>query len=306
MLIDIHPQFLQSKPGQLLEALLKSKEAHLRDLTTYETLPNYTIGWRRRCQSEWDQNSQAFMPLETAKIVKEPVVLIYLDTLTFINHLQADTLDQLVNSLERPGRQIMMLIEGLEGYYKKKMLMTRRAFASQVLQTTTTATKKKSNSINQAISEGPGKEEVEERLNYLQLMRHVMLVTTKDAQDTASWIESLTIDLGLGRYKSKNLNNSFKVSKCGHDAHDTFFKMLQEVQLCTPAIATSIMSHYPTLQSLHQAYQSTQTISEAELMLADLEVERSALQTRDRKINRVMSRKMYTIFNSQDPEQIIY
>ncbi|KAI8354665.1 hypothetical protein BD560DRAFT_210508 [Blakeslea trispora] len=305
MLIDIHPTFLQSKQGQLLEASLKAKEAHLRDLTAYETLPNYTIGWRRQCQSEWDQGSQAFLPLEKVKIIKEPVILIFLDALAFIQHLQEDTLDQLVSSLEKPGRQTMMLIEGLDGYYKKKMIMTRRAFASQVLQTDNRP-RKQTNSTNQVIAEGPCKEEVEEALAYLQLMRDVMLVTTKDAQDTVSWIESLTIDLGLGRYKSKNLNTTFKVSKCGHNAHDTFYKMLQEVQLCTPAIAGSIMKHYPTVQSLHHAYRSTHSASEAEMMLADLEVERSALQTRDRKINRVMSRKMHTIFTGQDAEQIIY
>ncbi|KAI8054152.1 uncharacterized protein B0P05DRAFT_561094 [Gilbertella persicaria] len=189
MLVDIHPDFLASKAGQLVERVLSAKEATIQDLTDHELLPNYTIGWRRQCRSEWDSDSQTFVPLVSSKIVKEPVILVYLDTLTLINHVQSNTLDAWIDRLERDrDYQIMLLIEGLDHYYKKKMLIKRRQFASQVLNTEPTQKRKKHNSLNQAIEEGPGREEIEESLNYLQWIRHVMLVTTKDEQDTATMI----------------------------------------------------------------------------------------------------------------------
>ncbi|GAA5799135.1 hypothetical protein HPULCUR_004545 [Helicostylum pulchrum] len=80
--------------------------------------------------------------------------------------------------------------------------------------------------------------------------------------------------------------------------------MLQEIQLCTPAVAQSVMQAYPTLSSLKNTYERKRP-SEAELLLSDLEVERSTFTARDRKINRVMSKKIYKIFNSTDPNQLI-
>lgn len=47
--------------------------------------------------------------------------------------------------------------------------------------------------------------------------------------------------------------------------------MLQEIQLCTPAVAKSVMDTYPTLQSLHRAYERKEQ-TEGELLLANLEV----------------------------------
>jgi hypothetical protein len=278
MIVDIHPEFLKTKAGQLLERVLIKKEALCHNLLTQDKDPQYTIAWRRKCQSEWDSDSQAFIPLERTNIVKEPVVLVYVDMAQFIQHIQNDKVDDYIDQILQSSqdRQIMLLIEGLEVYYKKKVLHQRRQFESQVrnaiptLQTTSTQKR----NINQGLADvanGPGQAEIEATLNYLQFMRDVMLVQTKDDEDTANWIESLTTDLALGRYKSRNINNSYKVSKCGTDPTDTFFKMLQEVQLCTPAIANSIMTTYPTVQSLHRAYERKNT-SEGELLLANLEV----------------------------------
>ncbi|KAI8637248.1 hypothetical protein BD408DRAFT_447770 [Parasitella parasitica] len=312
IIVDIHPDFLKTKPGQLLELVLMGKQAEIQDLTMTNPNPSYTLSWRRKTNSEWDQDSQAFIPISTTKIVQEPVVLVYVDMPQFIKRIQNKTVDRYIDVIERDcdGRQIMLLIEGLEVYYKKKMLLKRRQFETQVRNSfdaaegsSNTSSKRKNNLVT--LEDGLEQSDVEECLNYLQLIRSVMLVPTKDDEDTASWIESLTTDLALGRYKTKNINNVYKAGKCGRGAKDTYLKMLQEIQLCTPAIANSISSSYPTLQSLHRSYQR-RNVADGELLLADLEVERSALRSRDRKINRVMSKKIYTIFNSDDPEQIIY
>ncbi|KAL9555690.1 hypothetical protein MBANPS3_002251 [Mucor bainieri] len=315
IIVDIHPDFLKTKPGKLLELVLTKKEAEFQDLSLRHPDPFYTLSWRRKTNSEWDPNSRAFIPLPSTKIVQEPVVLVYVDIPEFTKRIQAKTIDRYIDLIEQDcnGRQILLLIEGLEVYYKKKMLLKRRQFEAEVRDsfndagegssTSTNTSKRKNNLANLDDGLEPG--DVEECLNYLQLVRGVMLVPTKDDEDTASWIESLTTDLALGRYKSKNINDSYRVSKSGSDPKDIYSKMLQEVQLCTPAIADSISCAYPTLQSLHRAYQRRNP-SDGELMLSALEVERSVLRQRDRKINRLMARKIFTLFTSDDPEQILY
>ncbi|CEP15052.1 hypothetical protein [Parasitella parasitica] len=314
IIVDIHPDFLKTKPGQLLELVLTKKQAEIQDLTMRNPNPLYTLSWRRKTNSEWDQDSQTFIPIFNTKIVQEPVVLVYVDIPQFIQRIQNKTVDRYIDVIERDcdGRQIMLLIEGLEVYYKKKMLLKRRQFETQVRNSfdaeagsSTSATSSKRKNALASLEDGLESSDVEECLNYLQIMRGVMLVPTKDDEDTASWIESLTTDLALGRYKTKNINNAYKVGRSGTDAKDTYLKMLQEIQLCTSAIANSVANSYPSLQALHRSYQR-RNVADAELMLADLEVERSAPSSRDRKINRVMSKKIYTIFNSDDPEQIIY
>lgn len=314
IIIDVHPNFLKTKPGKLLELVLTKKEAEFQDLLLRNPDPSYTLAWRRKTNSEWDPDSQAFIPLSSTKIVQEPVVLVYVDIPEFTQRIKAKTIDRYIDLIERDcdGRQIMLLIEGLEVYYKKKMLLKQRQFDAEVRHSfnadegssTTPSTSKRKNNLTN-VDDGLEPSDVEECLNYLQLVRGIMLVPTKDDEDTASWIESLTTDLALGRYKSKNVNDSYKVSKSGSSPKDTYLKMLQEIQLCTPAIAESVAWAYPTLQSLHRAYQRKDA-SNGELLLAALEVERSAFRQRDRKINRLMSRKIYTLFTSDDPEQILY
>lgn len=48
--------------------------------------------------------------------------------------------------------------------------------------------------------------------------------------------------------------------------------MLQNIQKCTDAVAKAIVQDYPTVYSLYDAYSKTQSIEEAEMLLADIEV----------------------------------
>ncbi|KAI8984671.1 hypothetical protein BDF20DRAFT_861162 [Mycotypha africana] len=312
MIIDVHPDFKASKPGELLERILQAKEA---EVTVLDPSANHTIGWRRKITSEWDNDSQAFIPIAHTKVVRESFILVYMTALQFVDRIQRKSMDAFIDKVAEPNYQILLMVEGLSQYYKKKLLYKRRQYDNQVRnafrseeeqQQPLTSSRRKTKTLNELIINGPEQNVIEEYLNYLMLVRNIMLVPTKDVEDTANWIESLTTDLALGRYKSRNINNSYRVSKCGTDPQDTYIKMLQEIQLCTPAVARSVISAYPSLQRLHRAYERTQGRTAGELMLADLEVERSALQLRDRTINRAMSRKIYSIFTSSDPEEIIY
>lgn len=282
MIVDVHPEFMRTRSGQLIEALFLRKDAEVCDLLLQQPNPKHTISWRRKCNSEWSNDSQTFIPLPETKITQENVVLVHVYTHEFVEYIQNDTVDQYIDGIQQknPKCQIMLMLEGLDAYYKKKKLSQRRQFDAQIRSSIegSSQTRRRKNDLEET---APEREEVEECLNYLQLIRNIMLVPTKDEEDTASWIESLTIDLGLSRYKTKNLNNNYKVSKCGTDPQDMYFKMLQEVQLCTPAVAKSIIYSYPTVQSLYKAYESTPT-SEGELLLANLNVKKFFFFLRNR------------------------
>lgn len=48
--------------------------------------------------------------------------------------------------------------------------------------------------------------------------------------------------------------------------------MLQEIHLCTPAVAKAVTDAYPTAQSLYRRYKEAKSVEEAEELLADLQV----------------------------------
>ncbi|ORE02058.1 hypothetical protein BCV72DRAFT_216086 [Rhizopus microsporus var. microsporus] len=241
----------------------------------------YTISWKRKCQAEWHSESQTFIPLQDMKIIQEPYVLIYMPADELNEHIQSETIFDHMEQVQSTAkdRQILLLIEGLEAYYKKRALIQRRHFQNQVRQSfegpsndSPSSRKRKSGQEN--LESLPSRETVEQHLNELQIIKNIMVVPTKNSEDTAVWIENLTVDLGLGRYKyvkNANIKSTYKGGKSGANETDTYFKMLQEIQLCTPAIAKSIMKTYPTLQSLHQSYRELDKPS-GEMMLADLEV----------------------------------
>ncbi|RCH99124.1 hypothetical protein CU098_003705 [Rhizopus stolonifer] len=312
MIVDMHPDFRLQNAGKLLESVLKTKMAQVSSLLDQERNPQYTIAWRRKCNAEWNTDSQAFIPLQNTKITNEPFVLVYMLVNELNELIQTDEIYEHMKKIQqsKKGHQVILLIEGLEPYYKKRALLQKRFFENQVRQAiqdpnaSSTGTNRRAKNTEN-IDSLPSRETVEEHLNELQIMYDIMLVPTKDEEDTASWIESLTTDLALGRYKDKNLNNSYKGIKSGVDPHDTYFKMLQEIQLCTPAVAKSVMTEYPTIQLLHQKYEEINR-TKGEMLLSNLEVQRSVLQARDRTINRVMSKKIYTIFSSDDPDLFLY
>lgn len=204
IIVDMHPDFVKTAAGELLKSMLDRKEA----TTKIMEHKKHHISWRRIVKSEWDEDTLTFVPSGLPKIINEPFILVYVDILEFVKHVKEETIDVYIDEIEATAekQQIFLLVEGLEAYYKEKQLLQRRQFDNQIrnnltggASTTTTTTSKKK--TNQDVVDGPNREKVEEFINYLQLMRGIMFVFTKNDEDTASWLDSLTTDLALRRYK---------------------------------------------------------------------------------------------------------
>lgn len=209
MIVDIHPNFRLTNAGKLLEAALKKKLAEVHSLLDQEKdNPRYTIAWRRKCSAEWNTDSQTFIPLEKMNIIKEPFVLIYMHIDELNELIQSETIYNHIKQIQQSVKddQILLLIEGLEPYYKKRALLQKRIFDNQVrqnIQDINTVAASSSRRVRgvEDIEKLPSRETIEQCLNELQILHDIMIVPTKNDEDTASWVESLTTDLALGRYK---------------------------------------------------------------------------------------------------------
>ncbi|KAI7851497.1 hypothetical protein BDC45DRAFT_211712 [Circinella umbellata] len=325
MILEVRPEFACSPRGELLKQVVKEKEADFRATDT----GLHTITWRRKCTAAWDDEQGSFIPYadNQVRIIQEPYVLLFMDMQQLCKLLQGkeeeamDTQMDRIQSRAGHDRKIILMIEGLESYYKKKTLLAQRDFNKAVLENLSqqqeqsaggsssssrrkaTTTSKSNDSIMEAARTGPTKADMEEKLTYLQMMKNVRLVPTTDQADSVDWIVALTADIANSIYKHRN-TKFFRhqgPAKSGTNAADSWSKMLQEIQLCTPAVAEAITSEYPSLPSLHQAYERLGSdVRKKEELLADIEVERSVISQRDRTINKHMSKKIYTIFSSTD------
>ncbi|CAO3591587.1 unnamed protein product [Absidia cylindrospora] len=341
--------FMESTHGQLLRAILLDKDTKIIcQPTVVSETPSYTLTWKRDCKAEWDEDQQQFIPFANGqtKSKDERTVLVFMTAESLVDIIHRDRVDVWIDSILQSarGKQLFLMIEGLEPFYKKKMNWRRRQFTSTVMgnivddngsgnnsssgsgsnsnnantsdnddaaaTNTTRPRKRKKKDMSTALMEnGPSRDKIEDTLTYLQVIKNVMLIQTLNEEDSVDWLVCLTTDLAKALYNSINTAALCKgqggAPRSGVDAEDVWLKMLQEIQNCTPAVAKSIANEYPNPMSLYQEYIQMTSSSARDALLANLEVQRSVLSNKDRTINKFMSAKIHKIFMSDDPTDTI-
>ena len=228
MILEVRPEFACSPRGELLKRIVKEKEADFRATDT----GLHTITWRRKCTAEWDDEQGSFIPYADSQVrtIQEPYVLLFMDMQQLCKLLQGkneEDMDTQIDRIQsRAGHdlKIILMIEGLESYYKKKTLLAQRDFNRAVLDNLSqqqqreqeqnghgsgssssrrrgTATNKSNDPIMEAARTGPTKADMEEKLTYLQMMKNIRLVPTTDQTDSVDWIVALTADIANSMYK---------------------------------------------------------------------------------------------------------
>ncbi|ORZ03210.1 hypothetical protein BCR43DRAFT_39850 [Syncephalastrum racemosum] len=316
MIVDMDTVFAESTRGTLLQEKLREREAEIH-ITDRQGL--YALSWRRRWESEWNDELDAFLPYPDGqkRVKEEHFLLVFLETKDLCDLVEQgeNGLDAWAEKLKEsaPRKRIMLMTEGLEIYYRKRRTAKRRDFEQQVLHRLDWSAVDGSGGSNRRrrtqadvdTGLGPTKDDIESALTYLQFMQDVMLVPTNDQAETIDWMVAMTAEIARAPYRMVQRRSRQGPARSGLDASDTWNKMLQEIQLCTPAVAKSVATEYPKLQDLHKAYQAKDTQKDREDMLAHLSVERSAISARDRTVNDAMSKKICTVFTSDDPDEVI-
>ncbi|KAI9020070.1 hypothetical protein CLU79DRAFT_756985 [Phycomyces nitens] len=287
MIVYLDSDFGSSSVGQVLQTQLGEKDVEVHILS--RPAP-YTVSWKRKQQAEWDEGTQQFVPFGSTRIKDEAFVLVFVTIERLCDLMETNSLESFVDIIQEDAgnKQILMMLEGLEPYYKKKILVAGRQFQATVLEniqstqgvreeprsTQRPRKQPKKRTLQTLAESGPTKEEIEKALTLLQMMKDVMIVPTVDEADSIEWLVSLTGNIGHRIYKARGATVNNGPARAGADDEDIWSRMLQEIQQCTPAVAKSIIQIYPTVESLYRAYQLTSNQKEAEEMLADIEVSR--------------------------------
>lgn len=138
----------------------------------------------------------------------------------------------------------------------------------------------------------------------------VLLQFTCDVEATASYVALVTREIVVSSTKLSAQDeflesvprlHSFRVTATGATMNtfaNTWLRMLQMIPGVSEDKAQNILNHYPSFASLMSAYEDpTLTQSMKEDLLAD--------KMHVKKIERTLSKKIFTVFSAQDPQTIV-
>ncbi len=97
-----------------------------------------------------------------------------------------------------------------------------------------------------------------------------------------------------------------KSAKRGENPTDAWRRMLMHIYLVEEAMANSIISSYPTLKSLHEAYKRCLSDRSKHELLADILVERTGKNgVTQRRIGPSNSKRIHDVIMGRNPNECI-
>ncbi|CAG8585337.1 23556_t:CDS:2 [Gigaspora rosea] len=273
MIVDIENSLMEGSLGPLIRDNLETK---MMTLNTFQHNVPGIIKFRRKVRAEWNDELCAFVPIP--EIIQEEIyVFHYLEIETIVQFIENDSLHTHIRNLQKifHNKKLVILIKGFDGYCRKKKTQHNRTFTNAVrigidpgIENDVHLKKKPT------MNKGPDQEKIEEEFIWLQLIAKVMIVHTKDTEETAEIIGTLSSEIAAIPYKNRNGELNFWVEnqiRAGIDHSDTWCRMLQEIQHVTEPVAKGILNKHSTIKSLYDAYNGCHTQEEAENLLTDVE-----------------------------------
>ncbi|KAJ6073827.1 hypothetical protein N7499_005833 [Penicillium canescens] len=207
------------------------------------------------------------------------------------------------------------VIEGLTALMRKNRNARNRAFQAEVLrQYAETAAPEPTTTTGRGRGRKTRKdtdpatliddESVEDALLELQVTHSCLIHHTTAPPDSAEWIKNFTEHISTVPYRRERQeahNAAFCMDvgqvKSGVDKHDTFVKMMQEVNRITAPMAYGIAGQYPCVTDLVRSMRI-----HGNMMLED--IKKSANKNgslTNARIGPAASRRLYKVFTGLDP-----
>ncbi|KAG9290570.1 hypothetical protein G9A89_020940 [Geosiphon pyriformis] len=307
MIIEVDKELMVQPLGALLREKFEAKLVTINSVS--HDIPQI-FSWRRKVTTDWSEEIGGFIPVEE-RIQEENHILAYLQMDELRELITNESLQTFHNNLQTifVEKKIIYLIEGLQEYFRRKKAQKNRIFnnavRSAIGESPENVRKPKKRNNN---DQGPDQEKIEESLIWLQVVANCFIVHTNNLQESAEMIGILTTDIARIPYKNRSTELNFCIEnqiRAGANASDTWFRMLQEIQLVTQPVAKAIVREYPTLKVLYCAYENCRSLEEAESLLAHVEITGTGLGHRNRYINKPLSKRIHDLFLGTNPDILI-
>lgn len=228
-----------------------------------------TIKWRRKVKSEFNAELARWEPVPL-RIEPEKHVAVVVKADKFVDlALGEGELDDHVETVKRgfPEHQIIYLIEGMTGWFRKNRSKRNRQFTSGVRAqeaASASASEPASTATNRRRRNAPAatgyvsEDVIEDALLQLQVMHDVLIHHTSVGLETAQWVVILTQHISTIPYRKQRDEATKGAGFCmesgqvrtGDDAADTYVRMLQEISRITAPIAWGIKAELGSVTKL--------------------------------------------------------
>lgn len=279
----------------VFEQLRSRLEEHGATITTADG-PR-AILFERRVRARYNPDEQLWEPLDTEHIIREPTAMVLTSGEEAVQALEEDTLRKHIDEAcarcdHAAPVQALLLIVGLDAYFRKQRASRNRAYAQAVRR-------------RLQGGEPPPTQQPEdtqpERINSALLalqMLHRCHVLRIHGAELADYIVSIAGDIAIRPYRLLQQDAPRGIRAPTRGSIELMYRMmLEQIPRSTVHVARAVMSEYPTMRALFDAYARCKTASEAANMLAGLK----CLNGRtSRNLGPSMSRRIHAIFSSMD------
>ncbi|RKP21956.1 hypothetical protein ROZALSC1DRAFT_26670 [Rozella allomycis CSF55] len=256
------------------------------------------IRLKRHSDSEWDEDSRQYIPVNPPKVTDEPYAIFVWNGDDFLAKIKENRIFEFHEewSMRNLNFKALYIFDQIEEALKKQERLAQRDFRKAVMDS-------KNSGMNEA-SKYITRMDFDSILLDLQLSRNFGgYFCSKKGQmydDIIKIIKTIAIKpYWLQSAANGSVVHSLCIGPSGLNNTDTFQKMLQEVLLLTKSIADSITKHYPTINTLYSAFLDSQD----ESLLAEIPISGSKA---NRKIGLKMSQKIYRLFMNENPKTGMY
>eukprot|EP01132_Coremiostelium_polycephalum_P003831 gene3831-4772_t len=276
MVIIIEASLHNAQGTDDLERMLTEEREKAIDVVTEEEL-KYSIRWVRRNKEREEYTD--FI------ILKYPPEYLY----------QMIKNDNFITTIAQckemyPQKRFTLMVEGLDAYMRK----VSTQIGAQI---------KKGNQQETFINPS----EIAKQFVRIQLDYKFTIRKMEKREDILEYLVKMTDTIALLIFRDEQeLFEGFcadAIKKKGKGLTDIWINQLSQINGISIQIARSIVSVYPTIDSLMKAYSKKSTGLEKESMLKNLKIETI---NGERNLGSSISSRIYHVFNSTDPTKIVY
>ncbi|RYO93413.1 hypothetical protein DL766_000803 [Monosporascus sp. MC13-8B] len=308
MIVDLSSSLEPGLKVQIQELLKDMDVQH----ETWSSRVDNVVKWRRKVTCRYNEEMGHWEPVDM-HIKPENHVLVIVGAAEFVKlalgaegqDLEAHVLKMKTN---HPDAKIIYLIEGLTIWMRKNRNVRNRQFQSAVragggVDEPTTSGRRRNNARHQEYID---EDSIEDALLSLQVQHGALIHHTSLSHETAQWVAVFTQHISMIPYRCARDAATAAAGFCmesgqvrtGDGARDTYVRMLQEMTRVTAPIAHGIAVEYGSVSELVRGLEARGPLA---LENCRKSANRDGAFT-DRVIGPAVSKRVYHVFMSRDPE----
>ena len=158
------------------------------------------VYWERKVRAEFDEHQDMFIPCEE-RVEKERYIAVWMPAMTLI---QIPSMEEYMAwiKLTWPNKRCVIIVEGLEDYYRLRKRWQERIHQHRVLSQTAHGSQRvpvRAASLHPEISdvvfEQWSQDAIERILVELQIVENALIVLSKDVEDSVEWLSRMSLDV---------------------------------------------------------------------------------------------------------------